>query len=607
MTTIVYLDVDDEITSAATRIRQADAKRVALVIPYGSRVATSRINFKLLAREAMVNGKRLDIVAPDASARALAASAGIPVFGSVGEYESALDRPEDAASPPTPPAGAGPDTPPAAAPAAAPAADPAADPGRTAGRTPVGFAAAAVPRPIVPGDREQAARDQAAHEAELEAIVLRGREVPVARPHRRRPGAGLIAAILVLLLAVVVAGVAGYLFLPSAEITLTPQVQAIGPIDLVIRADPDVTAVDEASGVIPALTVDVPVEVSGDYPATGKRIEKTAATGGVQWTNCDPSSAYTIPRGTLVRTAAGVAFAIDEAVFLPVAIIDVNGGSASVKCRSSEVAVTATENGPAGNVAAGAIRVVPARYDRNLVRVTNPAATTGGARKTFTKVSQKDIDAALASLKGELTAQFETQLDNPAGVPAGATVFPETAVLGDPTPTLDPATLLDQEVETFTLGLAASGTVLAVDSSPLTVIAETALANAVTPGYVLVNGSTRVVVGDGTVRDGLVTFPVAGSAKQLRPVDGEALRREVMGLADQDARSLLAPYGQVEIVLWPGFVTAVPTVEQRVTLTVADPVDVTPDVDPVPPSPEPTDAPAVSPDDGVSTEPLPSG
>src|SRR5512141_286791 len=98
MATIVYLDVEDEITSAATRIRGAAETRVALVLPFGSRVATSRINFRLLAREAMVNGRRLDIIAPDASARALAASAGLPVFASIGEYETALDRPEDQAA-----------------------------------------------------------------------------------------------------------------------------------------------------------------------------------------------------------------------------------------------------------------------------------------------------------------------------------------------------------------------------------------------------------------------------------------------------------------------------------------------------------------------------
>ena len=33
---ILYLDVDDEITSAAARIRRAEGSRVADVLPYGS-------------------------------------------------------------------------------------------------------------------------------------------------------------------------------------------------------------------------------------------------------------------------------------------------------------------------------------------------------------------------------------------------------------------------------------------------------------------------------------------------------------------------------------------------------------------------------------------
>ncbi len=90
---IVYLDVDDEITSAASRIRSAAGTKVALVVPYGSRIATSRMNFRLLSREALVSNKRLSIVSGDAGSRSLAASAGLPVFGSVGEYESSQAKP----------------------------------------------------------------------------------------------------------------------------------------------------------------------------------------------------------------------------------------------------------------------------------------------------------------------------------------------------------------------------------------------------------------------------------------------------------------------------------------------------------------------------------
>ena len=50
--TIWYLDNDDEITDAVARLRGTDAEQVVFVVPPGSRIATGRINFKLLAREA---------------------------------------------------------------------------------------------------------------------------------------------------------------------------------------------------------------------------------------------------------------------------------------------------------------------------------------------------------------------------------------------------------------------------------------------------------------------------------------------------------------------------------------------------------------------------
>ncbi len=596
MATIVYLDADDEITSAANRIRQADDTRVALVIPFGSRVATSRINFKLLAREAMVNGRRLDIVAPDASARALAASAGLPVFGSVGEYEAALDAPadvdENAGSLAT-----------AAALAAAAGAASAAGAGAAAGVASGANAVGGIPVAPGPADPDLAA----AREAELDAIVHRGREIPVAKPHRRGIRAGLIVGFLVLLLAVVAAGAAAYLVLPSAEISVTPQIEDVGPIDVTVRADPAATAVDEAAGVIPAQSVDVPVEVSGEFSATGKRTETTAATGGVRWKNCDPSASYTIPRGTVVRTASGVAFTIDESVFLPVAVISGTGTNLGLKCQTSEVAITAVKEGPAGNVDAGTIRIVPARYNRTLITVNNPKATTGGSKEEFTRVSKKDVDAALATLEEDLQAEFQAALEDPVGVPAGATLFPETAVLGESAPSVDPASLVNQEVESFTLGLTADGTVLAVDASPVEAIAESALRDAVKPGYELIDGSTKVVVGDGIVDGTTVVFAAAGTAEQVRPVDGEALRQQVLGLPEDEARAILQPYGEVELVLWPGFVSSVPTLGQRVTLVVRDAVDPTPDVAPVPATPDPTEAPSGSSDGEVPSEPLPSG
>lgn len=611
MATIVYLDADDEITSAASRIRSAGDGRVGLVLPFGSRVATSRINFRLLAREAAANGRRLDIVAPDASARALAASAGLAVYGSVGEYEAALDADEDAAATTPVPPGIG-----AAGIGAAGIAGAAAGGGD--GR-PIDPSRDTVPTqrvrvPITePASSDDAAPGVAAMQRRVEPQV--DARAVRERGGRRGPGRALFAALLVIVLVGAGGAFAAVNVLPTATITVTPRYEDVGPVTFTVTADPDATAVDTTSATIPASAAEIPVAVSGTFPATGKKIVKEKAKGVVRFTNCDPSAAYRIPAGTTVATGSGTQFATSESVLLPVAGLSGNPPNLRVRCTMTDVGVSAVVAGTAGNVGAGEIRIVPARYNRSLVRVTNPEATTGGTREVFPKISQEDVDGALATLRTDAQARFQELLADPTTVPGTSTVFPDTAVLGDLAPDTDPAMLVDREVESFTLGVTGTGTVLTVDSSPIEAIAEARLADAVADGHELVPDSTRVQVGEGTAADGLVSFDVDATALQLRTLDPDALRAAVLGRSKAEAEAALAQFGDVTLTLWPDFVTAVPASEGRVTVTVVPPP--APDLPaPTPtPTPRPTARPAdepsggvlESPADEVPTEPVPSG
>ncbi|HET7827996.1 MAG TPA: baseplate J/gp47 family protein [Candidatus Limnocylindrales bacterium] len=607
MATIVYLDADDEITSAAARIRAADDARVGIVLPFGSRVATSRINFRLLAREALATGRRLDIVAPDAAARALAASAGLAVFASVGEYEAALDAADAADDPTTDLRAAGLGTGVAAAGAApVPTRDGRPiDPSRDTAPT----QRVRVPITEPASDDYGAPGVAGAAAASAATPVVAGRGVRTERDHRERRGVSG-RAILVGVVALVLVGagaVAAVTVVPSADITVTPRIEPLGPISFTVRADPAATVVDPEAGVIPATTVQVPVTVSGEFPATGKKVVREKAKGSVRFTNCDPSSSYTIPAGSVVSTRDGTGFELDEAVFLAVAGISGSPPNIRVRCTSNDVGVTAAKSGPDGNVDAGAIRVVPARYNRNLVRVTNPRATSGGSREEFPQVTQADVDGAVAKLNEDALGQFQAGLADPSSLPEGTTVFPETAAIGQLTPDVDPKTLVDQEVESFTLSLSGSGTAQAVDASPIEAIAAQRLADAVPEGYELVEGSTAVDVGDGTVVGGVISFPVDATARQVRPVDAATLEPLVLGLPKADAEEALAEYGAVSIVLWPGYVTSVPTLGQRVNVVVAAPVDPNAGATPTP-KPTPRETPLEEPpSDAESGEPLPSG
>jgi len=572
MATIVYLDVDDEITSAAARVRAAGERQVGLVVPNGSRLATSRINFRLLAREAQTRGRDLTIVSADAATRALAASAGLPVHASVGDYETASGgtpvrepevAPTDAPAEATQAAEAGVPTvaptrrertktrPAPDAGSDGPAREPMSD--RLAVTPPSDLDATVIVPPPPPIESP----------AKPESGPSRSGSIRVVGPRRgfSRPamlvGAALLAAV------IVVGGVSAYVFLPSATIRVTPRVDPVVPVSFEVRADPAVTEPDATAGVVPAERLTIPLGVTGTFPATGVRVEETRASGVVRFTSENTFVPVTIPAGTRVATQAGTAFSTRAAV-------TVERASFVTGPTSATVAVDAQVAGPGGNVAAGTITELSDDIRQFLISVTNPEATSGGTRTEFPRVEQADVDAALADLGAELAAQFEARLADPATTPPGTTLFAATRALGEATPSVDPATLVGQEAATFDLGLTAEGAVTAVDDSPLEALARTRIRAAVDADHRLVEDSIEIAVGAPTVDGATVLFPVSAEAVQVLVLDAAELLAEVKGRPIHQARSILERYGQVELEVWPEWVTAIPTLDARLSLVVDD-------------------------------------
>ena len=305
---LIYLDVDDEITSAANRIRNVTEMRVALVLPAGSRLATSRINFRLLAREAQAHAHDLYIVAPEAATRSLAASAGLAVYTTVRELEEAMADADEL--------GAG---------------------GGTGGAA-AGASAVSVPLDVVaprdrkvPSHRGDMARPLGERsvppddEPDAYPVPGRGRptergrtalpgrsagaDLPVVSGARRRAGPRRgVLAIVAALVVVLIAGVfAAAQFLPAATIVVTPKVEPIA-LTFDVTADPTVTAPDPAAGVVPATQPQIPLEATDDFSATGRKVTETKATGTVTFSNLDPTSSHTIAAGSIVATKSNRQF-----------------------------------------------------------------------------------------------------------------------------------------------------------------------------------------------------------------------------------------------------------------------------------------------------------
>ncbi|MGH3075492.1 MAG: baseplate J/gp47 family protein, partial [Gaiellales bacterium] len=364
---------------------------------------------------------------------------------------------------------------------------------------------------------------------------------------------------------------AGAIFvLPSAQITLVPKLEAVGPISRTIVADPKATTADLAAGIVPAQTVELPLEASDAFGATGLKIDETKATGRVTFTNNDTSASNLIAKGAIVATASNVQFRTLAAVTVPRAKIPPPAfvpGTASVK-------VEAVAAGPAGNVAAKAIDKVPAGEDASLLTVANAAATGGGTHTETLQVKQEDVDTALAALTTTLQGQLETAIAAPGTAPAGATLIAETASLGETQATPATGGLVGTKAATFALALKATGTVLALQGAPLQTMADEILQAAIPGGSQLVPGSVQRDVGTPTVQGGVVTLVIRVSARAWRSLDADALLASVKGRTVAEARRLLETEGTVTIDTWPGYVDTIPTLEGHATLTVLSPVPV---------------------------------
>lgn len=538
--TVIYLEVDDEITGAITRIRAVRDGEAIIVVPPGSRIATSRINFKLLVREAGERRLNIAAVGDEPSVRALAISAGLPAYDSLAAAEKALAtfrdqdrrlaerlgrRPTDAVA--------------------------ARDPNDTRVMpVPAGARGAAG---VGAGSPYRAGREQAPDSAET--LNTRRRRIgllPLA-----------VATLLVLLLAGV--GYGAYLFLPTATITLRPLASELRLEPFVVTADPDVAVADVAEGVVPAQWIELEVSATGSFAATGVETRETRATGVVRFRSENTVNDVPLLAGTIVSTPRGTEFETTAPANVP------RADFATSTPGTVDVPVRAVRPGPQGNVDADAITELPAELRALQVTVRNVEPTTGGRRTEQTVVSQEDYDAAVAALTARLGQALALRLADPASTPRGLSVYPDSARPGEAVADQASAEMVGSPIASFTLTLSSVATVLALNETLIDDLAAARLRAGLPSGQQLVGEVISVGRSSGRVVGETVVYDVAPTASVYVEPDREDLIAQLRGKSVDDAQRILSAYGMVDIVMWPEFIDRLPDQPARISLVVVAP------------------------------------
>jgi len=376
---VIYIDVDDDITSIIGKVKASKESVVALVPPKRVGVLQSAVNLRLLARAAKQSDKQLALVTHDYSLHALSSAAGIPVaknlqskpeLAEIAALEIDDDEVIDGAS------------------------------------LPVGEH---VTQSKSPADEKELRNSAMAASLANIAKIGKKDKADKAKKASKVPDFDKFRKKLVLIILGIIL-FTGFMvwaifFAPRATIVLSAKTTSSSVNEQVVISAKEKTSLD--GGIIKATAVEQSEDKSISFDATGKKDVGKKASGVVKLSH-QSQSETTVPSGTKFETSGGLVFISDGQATVPASTIGV--GCFPTACEGeTTIGVTATENGSKYNAADGSLTGAPSG-----VSATFTDATSGGLTKSIQVVTAGDVQKAKqalvdeknTSIKDDLTAKF---------------------------------------------------------------------------------------------------------------------------------------------------------------------------------------------------------
>ena len=384
---IIYIDVEDDITSIIGKVKDSAEKIVALVPPKRIGVLQSAVNLRLLQRTASQHSKHIVIITGNQALSGLAAAASIPVarnlqskpeIAEIAALE--IDDGEDIID---------------------------------GSQLPVGDHAKQDTDPAVLADKK-------------EADLIKGVDVdressaatPVAGAKKNRPKSKKSKVpnfnnfrkrlVIIIVAAVLLIGglVWAFVFAPAATIVITARTTEASVNDVATFGD----ETNAERGVIQAASHELEDDVEVDFDATGEKDVGEYATGAVQFRSTQFSSeGVVIPSGTVLTSSSGKQYETSESVTM------VRSGVVA----TATTGIKAIERGAGSNGATGSVTGAP---DGISARITD--ATSGGTDKTVKIVTAADVQSAKEKLVDRSTEDKEQELTGK--FPDSATIITES-------------------------------------------------------------------------------------------------------------------------------------------------------------------------------------
>lgn len=384
---IIYLEADEEVTSAVEKLRKTEFKSVVFVVPKEASLLQGVVNLKLLKRQAENLEKTIAIVTQDKVGRTLADKVGIlasskleNLAGDLEYVPAKKELSEDEI-----------DERPAK---------------KESENSPLEDTKEVIfkDKKTVSNDDEEEQPDLVIREESPEDSRLAQEEAEEEERDNLMPrfpwrnvliGGGAVLLILLSL---------GFVYIPRARATILVQAER-KPISINFTGKKDVT-LDSEKAIVPVKTVEVTKDASKKFPATGKRNDGNKASGTLSIANMSGSDINWVS-GTRFAPSnnSAVVFAANSPVYAP-------------KSKITQIQVTAAQAGDQYNGFGGSstnFTLVSGGLNSNII-INSDSGLSGGSNKEVSFVTQGDFDAAKDTLSkdtlNDATSDFNKQVES---------------------------------------------------------------------------------------------------------------------------------------------------------------------------------------------------
>ena len=418
---VIYVDINDDVTSLIDKIKNSNEKIIAIVPPKQAGVLQSSINLRLLAKAAKSKKKYLVIITSNPALVKLSALAKIPVA------KSLQSKPELAEITALKVSG---------------------DDVIDGEQLPVGEIAQTDPK-------TEAIINEASVNDTSEIVA----PAPVANPNIKIPNYKKFQKKLILFsglgLALIVFIVWAIFFAPKATITLFAKTKSVNINKSIVLTDDSAKAKNEQN-IVHAQTQRLIKKRVAEVPATGTKDIGDKASATVKFVNTGKNS-ITFQAGSPV-SASGFNFVITNTVTVPAATVSFEcaESTGSFLCPSSAPgSVTAVEAGTKYNGVQGAIGGLPSGVSGTIIKSTTggttnvvKVATKADLETATNKLNETKDDAAVVELKNKFDSSMviinESLVMTPSQVKASSEVDKEAK---------DGKLVLEQDVEYKLVGI----------------------------------------------------------------------------------------------------------------------------------------------------------